>query len=80
MLSIGKRFIPVVSGLVQYREITENSFFLCATVMAGVKSLSPSAYQANFGRLNHGTIYTLVARWLPYVHLNEGVFLYGFSD
>ena len=48
--------------------------------MAGEKSLSPSAYQANFERLDHGTIYTLVAHWLPYVHLNKGVFLYGFSD
>jgi hypothetical protein len=80
MLSIGKRLIPVVSGLVQYLKITQNSFFLCAIVMAGEKSLSPSAYQANFGRLEHGTIYTLVARWLPCVHLNEGVLFYGFSN
>jgi len=80
MFSIGRRLIPVVSGLVQYLEITQNSFYSRATVMAGEKSLSPSAYLANFERLEHGTIYTLVARWLPYVHLNEGVFLYGFSD
>jgi len=80
MLSIGKRLIPVVSGLVQYLEITQNSFLSQATVMAGEQSLSPCASLANFERLEHGTIYTLVARWLPYVHLNEGVFFYGFSD
>ena len=78
MLSIGKRLIPVVSGLVQYLEITQNSFYSRATVMAGEKSLSPSAYLANFEGLDRGTIYSLVALWLPCVHLHKGVLLYGF--